>query len=163
MWRPSCNDRGSSTQVGRPAHQAARSTSLSSANVPAAADPAGAGTAPATAAANVAAPGSGDAAAQPAARPVETVAISALERTKYVAPRYPRAAQRRNASGYVDLAFTVTTAGTVADVQVTDSKPGTLFDNAAVEAVEQWEFQPAMENGQPIEKRVAVRMSFALQ
>ena len=94
---------------------------------------------------------------------VETVAISALERTRYIPPRYPRSAQRRNASGFVDLAFTVTATGTVADVEVTNSEPGSLFDAAAVEAVEQWEFAPPMDNGTPVQKRVAVRMSFALQ
>lgn len=100
-------------------------------------------------------------AAEPAA--IETVSISALERVSYVAPRYPRAAQRRNTSGHVDLAFTVTTSGTVADIEITESEPGTLFDEAAVEAVEQWRFNPAMEDGRAVEKRVAVRMSFALQ
>ena len=94
---------------------------------------------------------------------IETVSISALERISYVAPRYPRAAQRRNTSGYVDLAFTVTTSGTVSDIEITQSEPGTLFDDAAVEAVEQWRFKPATENGQAVRKRVAVRMSFALQ
>lgn len=97
------------------------------------------------------------------ARPIETVAISALERTRYVPPRYPRSAQRRNASGVVDLAFTVTATGAVSDVEVTHSEPGTLFDSAAIEAVEQWEFEPPMDNGTPVQKRVAVRMSFALQ
>lgn len=96
-------------------------------------------------------------------RPIETVAISALERTRYIPPRYPRSAQRRNVSGVVDLAFTVTATGAVSDVEVTHSEPGTLFDAAAIEAVEQWEFEPPMDNGTPVQKRVAVRMSFALQ
>jgi TonB family protein len=118
------------------------------------------------AAAAAAAPAVAAATAEPAQNPgnvVQTVAISALERIGYVPPRYPRAAQRRNASGYVDLAFTVMPDGKVADVEVTESKPGTLFDDAAVEAVEQWVFAPPMENGTAVQKRVAVRMSFALQ
>ena len=105
-------------------------------------------------------------AAEPVQNPgnvVETVAISALERTHYVPPRYPRSAQRRNASGFVDIAFTVTETGSVADVEVTQSQPGSLFDDAAVDAVEQWEFAPPMDGETPVQKRVAVRMSFALQ
>lgn len=91
------------------------------------------------------------------------VSISALKRTKYVPPSYPRGAQRRNLSGYVDVAFTVTTAGEVADIEVRESDPSDVFDDAAVTAIGQWEFEPAMENGVPVSKRVAVRMSFNLQ
>lgn len=91
------------------------------------------------------------------------VSISALKRTKYVPPSYPRGAQRRNLSGYVDVAFTVTTAGKVADIEVRESDPSDVFDDAAVTAIGQWEFEPAMENGVPVSKRVAVRMSFNLQ
>lgn len=98
-----------------------------------------------------------------ATRSDEPVAISALERTTYVPPKYPRLAQRRNASGFVDLAFTVGTDGKVSAVDVTNSEPGTMFDEAAIEAVQQWEFAPPEENGTPVEKRVAVRMTFALQ
>ncbi len=98
-----------------------------------------------------------------ASRPNEVVAISALKRINYVAPRYPRSAQRRNVTGYVDLVFTVNADGTVGEVEVTESKPGTTFDSAAVEAVEKWRFEPVIENGRAVEKRAAVRMSFSLQ
>ena len=92
-----------------------------------------------------------------------SVSISSLERTKYVAPRYPRAAQRRNAFGHVDIAFTVNTSGTVEDIEIRDSRPGTLFNDAAMQAVTQWEFEPVVENGVAVPKRVAVRLSFSLE
>lgn len=102
--------------------------------------------------------------AAPVAEPeLRTVAISDLERTKYVPPRYPRSAQRRNASGHVDVMFTVNSAGAVEDIDITDSQPGTTFDSAAIEAVEQWEFEPLVENGAAVPARVGVRLSFALQ
>jgi len=91
------------------------------------------------------------------------VSISALNRIKYVAPSYPRAAQRRNQSGFVDVEFTVDTDGAVVDIDVRASEPGDTFVDSAVEAVEQWEFEPVIENGVPARKRVAVRMSFNLQ
>ena len=94
---------------------------------------------------------------------VRTVAISDLKRTTYVPPRYPRSAQRRNASGHVDVMFTVNATGAVENIEITDSEPGTTFDSAAIEAVEQWEFEPLTENGAAVPSRVGVRLSFALQ
>jgi TonB family protein len=89
--------------------------------------------------------------------------VSELNRTKYVAPKYPRAAQRRNLSGWVDIIFTVDRAGLVKDISVRDSQPGETFIASATRAVEKWEFEPVIENGQAVEKRVGVRMMFALE
>jgi TonB family protein len=90
-------------------------------------------------------------------------AVSALNRIKYVAPKYPRAAERRNLSGWVDVVFTVDTDGLVKDVEVRGSEPGETFVAAAVRAVEKWEFEPVVEDGQAVEKRAGVRMMFALE
>jgi protein TonB len=86
-----------------------------------------------------------------------------LNRVKYVAPKYPRAAQRRNQSGWVDVVFIVTTDGSVRSIDVRGSEPGDTFVNAATRAVEKWEFEPVVENGVFIEKFVGVRMMFALE
>lgn len=90
------------------------------------------------------------------------VAVSALQRTKYVAPKYPRAAQRRGVSGWVDVIFTVDIDGSVTDIAIRDSNPGDTFVNAATNAVDKWEFEPVIENGVAIQKRAAVRMMFAI-
>lgn len=89
--------------------------------------------------------------------------VSSLNRVKYVAPKYPRSAQRRNLSGWVDIAFTVTFDGSVKDIDVPKSHPDEIFVESALQAVEKWEFEPVLENGTIIEKRVAVRMLFALE
>jgi TonB family protein len=91
------------------------------------------------------------------------VAISSLTRTKYYAPKYPRVAQRRNLSGWVSIEFTVALDGSVRDVEVRDSEPVEVFDNAAIRAVEKWKFEPILENGVAVEKRAGVRMMFALE
>ena len=91
------------------------------------------------------------------------VSISSLTRTKYVAPKYPRAAQRRGDSGWVDLHFTVSIDGSVKDAIVSKSKPEGTFDEAAVRAVEKWAFEPVVENGEAVEKRAGVRMMFAAE
>ena len=91
------------------------------------------------------------------------VAVSSLTRTKYVAPKYPRAAERRSQSGWVDIVFVVTTEGTTSEIEVLGSEPGELFVSAATRAVEKWEFEPVIENGQLVEKRAGVRMMFAIE
>lgn len=103
--------------------------------------------------------------AEPAATngDLEIVSITDLTRTKYVPPQYPRAAQRRNQTGFVDLIFTVTPQGLVSDVEVRSSEPGNTFVNSAIRSVQAWEFEPYLSDGVPVSKRVAVRMSFNLQ
>ena len=89
-------------------------------------------------------------------------AVNTLVRTKYVAPKYPRNALRRNLSGWVDVEFTVSTDGTVKDVGVRASEPGDVFADSATRAVERWEFEPVVSDGAVVEKRAAVRMAFSL-
>ena len=91
------------------------------------------------------------------------VGISALTRTKYVAPKYPRSAERRGLSGWVDVIFTVTREGTVDAVSIRDSEPDDVFVNAATRAVERWEFEPVIENGVAVERQVGVRLMFAIE
>ncbi len=91
------------------------------------------------------------------------VAVSSLRRTRYVAPKYPRAAQRRGQSGWVDVLFTVDIDGSVTDITIRDSNPGDTFENSAINAVEDWEFEPIIEDGVAIQKRAAVRMMFAME
>lgn len=97
------------------------------------------------------------------ARDQSPVTISSLTRTRYVAPKYPRSAQRRNQSGWVDVVFTVAADGTVKDLEVRNSDPEGVFDNAAMRAVEKWEFEPTVRDGVAIEQRAGVRMMFALE
>jgi len=116
---------------------------------------------------DAATPGSGDdaAASTAAEAPVsaDPIAISMLTRVKYVAPKYPRAAERRNLSGWVDVVFTVATDGTTADIEVRNSEPGDMFINSAIRAVERWEFEPIIENGVPVAKKAGVRLMFELE
>lgn len=94
---------------------------------------------------------------------IEMVAVSRLTRTNYVGPEYPRAARRRNLTGSVDVQFTVSTDGRVRNMTILTSKPGDTFDQAAMDAIEQWRFEPVIENGIAVEKRTAVRLAFDLQ
>jgi serine/threonine-protein kinase len=99
----------------------------------------------------------------PVSQEPEMVGINALTRTKYVAPKYPRNAMRRDVTGYVDVGMTVARDGSVYNVTVLDAKPESVFNEAALEAVQQWEFEPVIVDGQPMERRTAVRMAFEIQ
>ena len=98
-----------------------------------------------------------------AVRDQAPISVSALSRTRYVAPKYPRTAQRRNLSGWVDVVFTVAMDGSVKDLEVRSANPEDVFDSAALRAVEKWEFEPVIEDGVLVEKRAGVRMMFALE
>ena len=103
-------------------------------------------------------------AAQPVpVREQQPVPVSSLTRVKYVAPKYPRSAERRNVSGWVDVVFIVTTDGSVSEVDIINSQPGDTFVLSATRAVERWLFEPVVENGETVEKRAGVRMMFALE
>lgn len=91
------------------------------------------------------------------------VAVSSLNRIRYVAPKYPRVAQRRGTTGWVDLVFLVDIDGSVTDISIRGSEPGDVFVMAATRAVERWEFEPVIQDGVAIQKRAAVRMMFALE
>lgn len=81
-----------------------------------------------------------------------------------VPPVYPGRALTQGIEGYVDLAFTVTAAGGVADIRVIDARPSGVFDRAAVRAVAQWKYHPRMVDGRPIATRgVRTRIRFELK
>ena len=154
------------------ATEAAAAAAAAAAATATAADatPADAGTADAAepVAEEAAAPPPAEAAQEAAAEPVPAsqqtpVAASTLKRTKYVAPRYPRSAERRNISGWVDVVFTVNVDGSVTDVEVIGSEPGETFVDSATKAVQKWEFEPVVEDGRVVEKRAGVRMMFAIE
>jgi protein TonB len=83
-----------------------------------------------------------------------------LKRTKTVAPEFPESARRKGITGWVEVVFTVTPKGTVADAEVRSSSPEEVFDDAAVKAVKQWRFEPATKDGQAVSTRTMIRLKF---
>ncbi|WP_457808127.1 energy transducer TonB [Kushneria sp. EE4] len=62
--------------------------------------------------------------------------------TSRVQPEYPMRARRRGEEGFVEMSFTINTDGSVdaGSIEVTASEPGGVFDSAARDAIEQWQF-----------------------
>jgi TonB family protein len=74
-------------------------------------------------------------------------------RSSKVFPRYPRKARetRRKFSGSVVLGAVVREDGTVGDIRVTRPAGGYCgFEEAAIEAVKQWRYEPATKDGHPV-------------
>lgn len=80
-----------------------------------------------------------------------------------IAPRYPRRAALAKKEGWVKVAFTVTELGTVADVNVLESKPRGLFDRAARKAILKWKFKPRVVDGKPVAKKAVQIIEFKLE
>lgn len=80
-----------------------------------------------------------------------------------VAPVYPARALSRGLEGYVDLSFTVTTAGTVRDPIVLFST-SSLFERAATNAVLKFKYKPRVVDGVPVDvPGVKTRITFKIE
>src|ERR1019366_1785949 len=75
-------------------------------------------------------------------------------------PVYPAAARQAGISGVVRLGVVIAKDGMVRDITVMNG-PGLELDNAAMQAVRQWVYKPALLNGQPVEVVTTVEVNFA--
>jgi TonB family protein len=79
----------------------------------------------------------------------------------YVPPRYPESARRMNFRGNVALWVRVKSDGTVGEIGVLEvSRTGAGFEQAAMDAVKQWRYQPATRGGKPEDATLTVRLAF---
>ena len=79
-------------------------------------------------------------------------------------PEYPNRARERGIEGWVQVQFTITPAGTVADQKVVDADPKGLFERAALEAIGRWKYNPKVVDGRAMERRgVMVVLTFKLE
>ncbi len=84
--------------------------------------------------------------------------VKAPIKIKDVRPIYPAVAESARVSGAVTVEATVGPDGRVIDARVVRSVP--LLDQAAIDAVSQWEYKPALLNGAPVPVLVTVRIDF---
>ena len=78
---------------------------------------------------------------------------------KDVKPVYPAIAQSARVSGVVMIEATIGEDGKVTDAKVVRSIP--VLDQAALDAVRQWEYTPTLLNGVPVPVVVTVTINFA--
>lgn len=79
-----------------------------------------------------------------------------------VDPQYPPEAMRGRQQGWVELEFTVDADGSISNVSVVASRPSRVFDRAAIRAMQEWRFDPRLENGEPVATRMRQRFDFRL-
>jgi periplasmic protein TonB len=80
-----------------------------------------------------------------------------------VKPRYPESARRQGIEGTVLLKMHITEHGRVEDVQVERSAGHLDLDQAAIEAVKHWHFEPARRAGEAVAVWVIIPVAFELQ
>lgn len=79
-------------------------------------------------------------------------------RIKEVAPVYPAIAQSARVQGDVVIEATIDEEGNVADARIVKSVP--LLDQAALDAVRQWQYRPSLLNGVPTAVVTTVTVKF---
>jgi TonB family protein len=84
--------------------------------------------------------------------------IKAPTKIKDVTPVYPAIAQTARVAGAVTIEATIGPDGKVTDAKVVRSIP--LLDQAALDAVRQWEYTPTLLNGEPVPVLVTVTINF---
>jgi len=88
----------------------------------------------------------------------EGVTPLALERK--VMPSYPKQAMIIRREGAVVMHVTVTDKGRIADVKLLSGDP--ILGRAAVDAVRQWRYRPALLNGKPTQSETDITLNFKL-
>jgi len=78
-------------------------------------------------------------------------------------PVYPELARQRGQEGQVVLLVYVDIQGNPTTVLVEDSSEHALLDQAAVQAIQRWKFNPASRNGEAVPGTVRVPVTFRLQ
>ena len=84
--------------------------------------------------------------------------IHAPTKIKDVKPVYPAIAQSARVAGPVTIEATIGLDGKVVDAKVVRSIP--MLDQAALDAVRQWEYTPTLLNGVPVPVLVTITINF---
>lgn len=84
-------------------------------------------------------------------------------RATYQAPVvYPPRARAQGTQGYVVFSLLIGITGEIEQLQVVESYPEGVFDEAATQGINQWQFEPAMYQGQAVRAWAKQRVRFDL-
>jgi protein TonB len=86
--------------------------------------------------------------------------VQAARLINRVQPVYPEEASKEKISGTVKLHVVIAKDGKIQQVQVVSGHP--LLVQAAIDAVRQWQYQPTLLNGQPVEVDTQIDVVFSL-
>jgi protein TonB len=137
------------TPAPAPAAAPAQSTTSFTASVP---NSAGSAVAPMP----NSAPAPATASSQAGSAAIDVVPAKIVKRVTPVAP----AGIPRKANGFVVVRFSIGTNGRVSDLEVLESQPQGMFDDAAQDAVRKWLYEPRRENGVAVASVAKARLVF---
>ncbi len=80
---------------------------------------------------------------------------------RQVEPDFPESERKKAKQGLCVLDLIIDSAGMPRSIRVRKSE-GVLFDDAALRAVTQWQFEPATLNGQPVAVLISIEVNFRL-
>lgn len=83
--------------------------------------------------------------------------------TERVPPDYPARARASGQTGAVTVSFIVDVDGSAVDTHVVEAIPPGVFEDAALAAVAQWQFEPGRHEGAPVAVRVRQTLRFELE
>jgi len=86
--------------------------------------------------------------------------VKAPVKTKDVKPVYPAIARTARVAGVVTVEATIGPDGKVIGTKIVRSVP--MLDQAALDAVQQWEYTPTLLNGEPVSLLVTATINFTL-
>lgn len=79
-----------------------------------------------------------------------------------VDPKYPSWAQRKKLELDLLVNFSINKDGKVKNIQIEEKNKAGYFKSSIIKAMEQWQFLPAEQNGQPVESTMSKIFSFNL-
>jgi TonB family protein len=86
--------------------------------------------------------------------------VQAARLINRVQPSYPEEASKEKISGTVKLHVIIAKDGKIQQIQIVSGHP--LLVQAAMDAVRQWQYQPTLLNGQPVEVDTQIDVVFSL-
>jgi protein TonB len=86
--------------------------------------------------------------------------VQAAKLLTHASPVYPAGARAERIQGTVRVIATVRKDGTVGEVKIAGGNPA--LTGAAVHAVRQWRFQPALLDGEPVQSETSIDIAFHL-
>lgn len=79
-------------------------------------------------------------------------------------PRYPVQARQTGTEGWVLVSFIVDVDGSVKDIEILDTSIENYFEKPSLRAIEQWTYEPATIDGQPVpQAKTEVRLLFIFE
>jgi TonB family protein len=93
----------------------------------------------------------------------EAISNASLKVTRRVEPNYPPASRRAGEQGTAVFSVLVDASGHPQEVKVLTSSGYDRLDQAAMEAIRRWMFDPAVRDSQKVTAWTSVRVKFQLQ